>query len=99
MAKPKKNDIITFKIDETLKEIISGVDNRSEFIRQAILNSVEKQCPLCQGSGILPEKYKSAWTRIAVILEQELGIDMSNHRNCDLQTENQSVEEMQEDST
>lgn len=69
--KPKKNEIVTFKIDETLKEIMSKVDNRSEFIRQAILNSIEKQCPLCKGAGALPEEAKEFLLRLKVILEDE----------------------------
>ena len=69
MKKPKKNDIITFKIDESLKEFLAQVENRSEFIRKAILDSFEGQCPLCKGSGRLSKEGQEKWYRIKIILD------------------------------
>ena len=37
MSEPKKQEIITFKVDEALRRALQGVQNRSEFIRAAIL--------------------------------------------------------------
>jgi len=48
-----KHEIITFKADSSLLEAMKGVPNRSEFIRNAILSSLDSACPLCKGTGIL----------------------------------------------
>ena len=48
-----KHDIITFKVDETLRELMNGIENRSEFIRSAILTALDSACPLCKGTGVL----------------------------------------------
>ena len=54
----KKEEIITFKVDETLANAMQGIENRSEFIRSAILSALDSTCPLCKGSGILtPDQY------------------------------------------
>jgi len=61
----KKSEIITFKADETLLEAIKGVENRSRFIREAILAALENVCPLCQGVGILSVNQRRHWDRFA----------------------------------
>jgi len=54
-----KQEIITFKVDEALGEVIKRLPNRSEFIRNAVLNALENTCPLCQGKGtITPEQHR-----------------------------------------
>jgi hypothetical protein len=54
-----KHEIITFKVDEPLREAMHGIPNRSEFIRAAILSALGSLCPLCKGSGILtPDQHK-----------------------------------------
>ena len=40
MAGSKKQDVITFKVDESLREALEQVPNRSEFIRSAISGDV-----------------------------------------------------------
>ena len=50
----KKTDIITFKVDATLLEALRGIENRSEFIRSAILSALDNVCPLCRGTGKEP---------------------------------------------
>ena len=60
MAKAKL-EIITFKSDEALSEALKGIDNRSEFIRNAILAALENTCPLCKGTGVLSPKQKEHW--------------------------------------
>jgi len=57
----RKQDIITFKVDEDLREIMKDIPNRSEFIRQAILAAAGGVCPLCNGSGILTPNQKRHW--------------------------------------
>jgi hypothetical protein len=66
MAEPKrKQDIITFKVDEPLREAMAGIPNRSEFIRAAILSALESVCPLCKGSGILTPDQHKHWVSFA----------------------------------
>lgn len=60
-----KQDVITFKVDESLAEIIRQIPNRSDFIRRAILSSLDNICPLCQGAGILTPQQKQHWTEFA----------------------------------
>ena len=59
-----KQDVITFKVDESLAEIIRRMPNRSDFIRRAILSSLDNICPLCQGAGILTPQQKRHWTEL-----------------------------------
>ena len=56
-----KQEIITFKVDEQLGEIIKRLPNRSDFIRKAVLHALDNACPLCQGSGILTPSQKKHW--------------------------------------
>jgi hypothetical protein len=57
----KKTEIITFKVDGSLLRAIGSIPNRSEFIRNAILNALDSVCPLCGGSGIMTPNQKSHW--------------------------------------
>jgi len=57
----QKQEIITFKVDSDLADIIKRLPNRSDFIRKAILNSLENTCPLCQGAGIINPSQKRHW--------------------------------------
>ena len=61
----KKQDIITFKVDEVLRTALEGVENRSEFIRAAILTALDSVCPLCKGSGILTPDQRRHWDSFA----------------------------------
>jgi Ribonuclease G/E len=54
-----KEQVITFKVDKDLQEALSLIPNKSEFIRNSILESLGNKCPLCGGSGILNESQKS----------------------------------------
>ena len=56
--KKSKQEIITFKADASLLEAMKGIQNRSEFIRNAILASLDSACPLCKGTGILTPHQK-----------------------------------------
>jgi len=57
MKRPK-HEIISFKADASLLESMKGIPNRSEFIRNAILASLDSACPLCGGTGILTPEQK-----------------------------------------
>lgn len=56
-----KQDVITFKADQELVEAMRGIENRSEFIRRAILDALDNSCPLCGGAGILTPQQKRHW--------------------------------------
>jgi Ribonuclease G/E len=60
MSAPKQ-ETITFKVDSDLASALGNLPNRSEFIRQAILNAMENTCPLCQGTGHLSDHQKIHW--------------------------------------
>ena len=66
MPKPKtKEEIVTFKVDSSLWNLLRGIDNRSEFIREAILQALGSACPLCHGTGVLTPKQKEHWDAFA----------------------------------
>jgi len=56
-----KDEIITFKVDHSLSEALSGIENRSQFIRNAVLAALDSTCPLCRGTGVLSPKQKEHW--------------------------------------
>ena len=57
----KKAEIITFKVDEALSEALDGIENRSDFIRSAILSALGNVCPLCNGTGTLSASQRHHW--------------------------------------
>ena len=63
--KKAKQEIVTFKVDYSLLEVLKDLPNRSEFIRQAILNALNNICPLCQGTGSLTPDQKKHWERFS----------------------------------
>ncbi len=65
MATSGKSEMITFKVNETLREAMSGIPNRSDFIRNAVVAALESSCPLCQGTGVLSVKQKQHWDSFA----------------------------------
>jgi hypothetical protein len=64
MARNRKEEIITFKVDEGLVQAMAGVPNRSEFIRSAILAALDSTCPLCRGTGIMTPDQLKHWREI-----------------------------------
>ncbi len=65
MAQRKKQEIITFKVDPSLLEAMRGIENRSEFIRSAILSALDSVCPLCKGTGIFTPEQRVHWKKFA----------------------------------
>lgn len=61
MAGGKKQETVTFKVDESLAESMRRIPNRSEFIRAAILSALENVCPLCMGTGHLEPNQRRHW--------------------------------------
>jgi hypothetical protein len=64
--KKQKQEIITFKVPESLRDAMRGIPNRSEFIRHAVLTALESVCPLCRGTGVLLPHQKIHWDQFAV---------------------------------
>ena len=60
-AMSKSQEVITFKVDKNLLDLMKGVSNRSEFIRAAILSALESICPFCKGSGVFTPQKKEHW--------------------------------------
>ncbi len=56
-----KSEILSFKVDETLKEAMKGIDNRSDFIRRAVIAALDSTCPLCRGTGVLTPDQRRHW--------------------------------------
>jgi hypothetical protein len=61
MARRRRQEIITFKVDSSLLGAMRGIRNRSEFIRAAILAALDSACPLCCGTGILTPEQRNHW--------------------------------------
>lgn len=61
----KTPSIVTFKADQSLLEALQGVENRSEFIRTALLAALDNICPVCKGRGILTPNQKEHWQTFA----------------------------------
>lgn len=57
----QKEQIISFKVDKDLADAISQINNRSSFIRNAIIHALQIQCPLCKGLGVLDAKAQAHW--------------------------------------
>ena len=57
-----KEQIVTFKVDKALQEVLNRIPNKSEFIRASILEALGNKCPLCGGAGILNEAQKQHWS-------------------------------------
>ena len=45
-AGQRKEEVITFQVDEELAEALGGIRNRSDFIRQAVLTALGNTCPV-----------------------------------------------------
>jgi hypothetical protein len=56
-----KQETVTFKVDAELARLLAAMPNRSEFIRQSLLQAIDHACPLCQGTGNLSLQQKRQW--------------------------------------
>lgn len=65
MSGKRKQEIITFKVDDGLWEAMRGIPNRSEFIRSAIQTALISTCPLCRGAGSLTPDQRKHWDEFA----------------------------------
>lgn len=65
MATSGKSEMISFKVNESLRQAMSGISNRSDFIRNAVVAALESACPLCKGTGVLSAQQKQHWDTFA----------------------------------
>ncbi len=87
MAVRKKQEIITFKVDESLSDAMRGIQNRSEFIRAAILTALDSTCPLCKGTGILSVEQRKHWAAFSANHSiEECGKCHAVHLVCEMET-------------
>lgn len=61
----RKTQTVSFKVDPALMRTLRGVENRSEFIRAAVLSALETACPLCSGTGTLTAHQREHWDEFA----------------------------------
>jgi hypothetical protein len=52
--RPQKKKVVAFKVEEELAELLNKLENKSAFIRKAIVAQLGVACPLCQGKGVVP---------------------------------------------
>ena len=60
-----KQEMIAFKADGALLDALSGMPNRSEFIRAALFEALGGTCPLCRGTGMLSVRQREHWDEFA----------------------------------
>src|SRR2546428_11670173 len=49
-----KNEVVAFKVEEELADLLNKLPNKSAFIRKAIEAQLGMACPLCNGKGVVP---------------------------------------------
>lgn len=59
------DEVITLRVSKDLARAMQGVENRSQFIRDAILAALDSTCPLCQGAGVLSTHQRRHWEEFA----------------------------------
>jgi hypothetical protein len=60
-----KQEIVTFKVEDSLMAVLSAIPNRSEFIRNAVKTAVEIICAVCHGTGVLSVEQKKHGERFS----------------------------------
>ncbi len=73
-AKPPKNEVVAFKVEKELADLLNKLPNKSAFIRKAIEAQLGRACPLCNGRGVVP---RGVHDHYAPLLKQ------FNARDCD----------------
>src|SRR3954451_16790773 len=53
-GKPQKTEVVAFKVEEELADLLNKLPNKSAFIRKAIASQLGRSCPLCEGKGVVP---------------------------------------------
>ena len=80
-------EVVTFKVDQELAAAMSHIENRSAFIRQAILAALGNSCPLCGGNGILSIRQLEHWREFAKHHRvEECEVCHETHLVCDAES-------------
>lgn len=61
----EKTEVISFKADEELAAMLRNVPNRSDFIRNAVLEYMQNTCPLCSGTGLISISQREHWEKFS----------------------------------
>ncbi len=53
-TRPRKDEVVAFKVEKELADLLNKLPNKSAFIRMAIAAQLGTvACPLCQGKGVV----------------------------------------------
>ena len=52
--KSPKPEVVAFKVEKELADLLNKLPNKSAFIRKAIAAQLGVACPLCNGKGVVP---------------------------------------------
>ena len=72
--KSPKTQIVAFKVEEDLADFLNKLQNKSAFIRKAIIAQLGMACPLCEGSGTVPRGLHEHYAPV---------LAKNNMRKCD----------------
>jgi hypothetical protein len=77
MARPRRTDldarekgkspagrVFAFRADPAMVEALNAMPNASDFIRKAIIRSLEEPCPVCTGTGVVATGFRSQLERL-----------------------------------
>jgi hypothetical protein len=53
-GKQPKTEVVAFKVEAELAQLLNKLPNKSAFIRKAIAAQLGMACPLCNGAGVVP---------------------------------------------
>src|SRR5205823_7158154 len=53
IRKTAKPEVVAFKVEKELAELLNKLPNKSAFIRKAIAAQMGMACPLCNGKGVI----------------------------------------------
>ena len=60
--RPPKTEVVAFKVEKDLADLLNKLPNKSAFIRRAIEAQLGKVCPLCNGKGVVPRGVHDHYT-------------------------------------
>src|SRR2546427_10840528 len=72
--RPQKSEVVAFKVEKELADLLNKLPNKSAFIRKAIAAQLGMACPLCNGKGVVPRGVHDHYARIMA---------QFNSRHCD----------------
>ena len=59
----EKTEVISFKADGELASVLKHMPNKSDFIRNAVLEYMQNTCPLCRGTGTISVAQRAHWDK------------------------------------